>query len=99
MDGQLRQNYETSDMDHQIKELIAWGSSVVTMEPGDVIACGTNHQGLGAMQDGDHVEIEIDKVGKLAVNVSDARKRTWPKQVDEAMAAQVRDTRRAGSRR
>ena len=46
-------------------------------EPGDLIACGTNHEGLGALQDGETVEIEIEKIGRMALKVSDPLKRKW----------------------
>lgn len=90
VDDVLRQEYRTSDMANRIPALIAFASSVVTLEPGDVIACGTNHQGLGPVQDGDHLRLEIEKVGTLEVQVRDDLKREWPRAIDEAMAARVR---------
>jgi hypothetical protein len=62
----------------------------MTLVPGDVIICGTNHQGLGAMQDGDQLEMEIEKVGKLNVNVVDPQKREWERGIDQEMADRVR---------
>jgi hypothetical protein len=55
-----------------------------------VILCGTNHQGIGPLQDGDQVVMTIEKVGTLEVSVRDARRREWPRAVDHAMAARVR---------
>lgn len=75
--GELRQDYNTSDMGHSIPDTLAWLTWVTTLEPGDIIACGTNHRGLGPLQDGDKVEMEIASFGKLTVNVVDAEKRTW----------------------
>ena len=69
--------------------LVAFASSVLTLEPGDVIACGTNHQGIGAIQDGDRVEMEIEGLGRLAVGVRDPLKRSWPPGVDRNMANRV----------
>ena len=69
--GELRQDYNTNDMAHKIPELIAWITSITTLEAGDVIACGTNHRGLGPLQHGDTVEIEIGDFGKLANQVVD----------------------------
>src|SRR5205085_10685423 len=43
----------------------------------DLIACGTNHEGLGAMQDGETVEIEIDRIGRMSLDVVDQLKRSW----------------------
>ena len=79
--GELRQDYPTSDMAHKIPRVVAWVSSVMTLEPGDVIACGTNHQGLGPLQDGDELEMEIDGLGRLSgIKVKDDKKRSWPRE-------------------
>jgi hypothetical protein len=43
------------------------------------------------MQDGDKVELEISRIGRLTVNVADPLKRRWPRGVDEATAAAVRN--------
>ena len=52
--GQLRHNYNTDDMEHRVPELgRSSPSTVMTMNSGDLIACGTNHEGLGALQDGE----------------------------------------------
>jgi 2-keto-4-pentenoate hydratase/2-oxohepta-3-ene-1,7-dioic acid hydratase in catechol pathway len=75
--GTLMQNFNTSDMAHKIPRCIEWLSSVHTLEPGDIIATGTNHRGLNSFQDGDKVELEIDGLGRLAFNVKDELKRTW----------------------
>lgn len=87
--GQLRQDYNTSDMAHGVAELIEFASSITTLNLGDVIACGTNHQQLGPIQDGDLLEIEIEHIGKMGVKVQDSLKRTWPRAIDEAMAKRV----------
>ena len=90
VDGELRGKYNTDDMAHQIPECIEFFSSFMTVVPGDLLFTGTNHQGLGAMQDGEHIEMEIEKVATLGFNVSDPLKRKWAKGVDEATAAGVR---------
>lgn len=92
VDGELRQDYNTSDMERQIPELIAYISSVTPLHPGDVICCGTNHQGLGAMQDGDTVVTGIEGIGKFSLHVKDSDARNWQRGVDEAMARQVRES-------
>ena len=56
-DGQLRHNYNTDDMEHRVPELVEFATTVMTMNSGDLVACGTNHEGLGALQDGETVEI------------------------------------------
>src|SRR6202022_2741174 len=75
--GTLMQNFNTSDMAHKIPRCIEWLSSVHTLEPGDIVATGTNHRGLNSFQDGDKIEIEIEGLGRLAFNVKDELKRTW----------------------
>jgi 2-keto-4-pentenoate hydratase/2-oxohepta-3-ene-1,7-dioic acid hydratase in catechol pathway len=80
-DGQLRHHYNTDDMEHRVPELIEFATTVMTMNSGDLIACGTNHEGLGALQDGETVDIEIDKIGKMSLKVADPLKRTWERGV------------------
>jgi 2-keto-4-pentenoate hydratase/2-oxohepta-3-ene-1,7-dioic acid hydratase in catechol pathway len=75
--GVLRQNFNTSDMAHKIPRCIEWASALHTLEPGDILASGTNHRGLHAFQDGDRIELEIDQLGRLAITVRDDLKRTW----------------------
>jgi 2-keto-4-pentenoate hydratase/2-oxohepta-3-ene-1,7-dioic acid hydratase in catechol pathway len=76
-DGQLRHNYNTDDMEHRVPALVEFATTVMTMNSGDLIACGTNHEGLGALQDGEKVEIEIEKIGRMQLKVADPLKRTW----------------------
>ena len=78
--GQLRQNFNTSDMAHDIKKCVEWVTSIHTLEPGDILATGTNHRGLHAFQDGDAIELETEGLGRLKFNVRDALKRTWEKE-------------------
>jgi 2-keto-4-pentenoate hydratase/2-oxohepta-3-ene-1,7-dioic acid hydratase in catechol pathway len=68
-------------MEHRVPELIEFASGIMTLQSGNVIACGTNHEGLGPMQDGELCEIEIEKVGRMAVHVSDPLKRSWERSV------------------
>jgi 2-keto-4-pentenoate hydratase/2-oxohepta-3-ene-1,7-dioic acid hydratase in catechol pathway len=77
VNGTLKQNFNTSDMAHNIKRCIEWVSSIHTLEPGDVLATGTNHRGLSGFQDGDLVELECEGLGRLHVRVRDDLKRTW----------------------
>ena len=77
--GTLKQNYNTSDMAHKIPRCIEFVSSIHGLEPGDVLATGTNHRGLHAFQNGDKIELEIDGLGRLRVDVRDDLKRTWPR--------------------
>lgn len=85
-----RQDYSTADMEYSVVEVLAFISGYMTLVPGDVILCGTNHQGLGALQDGDQVRMEVEGVGVLEVDVRDPQKREWPRGIDTEMAARVR---------
>ena len=85
-----RHDFPTSDMAHKIPELISEFSKVTTLEPGDVIATGVNHQQIGAVQDGDEVRMEIEGLGPpLIIYISDPSKREWPRGIDTEMAARV----------
>ncbi|MBI4338672.1 MAG: fumarylacetoacetate hydrolase family protein [Chloroflexi bacterium] len=75
--GQLRHDYNTNDMEHRVPELIQFATTIMTLNSGDIIACGTNHEGLGPLQDGDLGEFEIQGIGRLTIHVSDPLKRTW----------------------
>jgi 2-keto-4-pentenoate hydratase/2-oxohepta-3-ene-1,7-dioic acid hydratase in catechol pathway len=77
VNGVLKQNFNTSDMAHKISRCISWVSSIHTLEPGDVIATGTNHRGLSSFQDGDLVELETEGLGRLHIKIRDDLKRTW----------------------
>lgn len=98
VDGVLRQDYSMNDIAHPVPEIVSGSSEISTLLPGDVLACGTNHQQLGPLQDGETVEIEIDNIGRLTVSVSDTLKRSWNAKVDDKMAARMRDFRRKGER-
>ena len=80
-DGQLRHNYNTDDMEHRVPEIIEWATRIMTLNSGDLIACGTNHEGLGMVQDGETVEIEVQGVGRMSLKVCDPLKRQWERGV------------------
>lgn len=75
--GQVMQKFNTNDMAHQIPRCIEWASSIHALEPGDILATGTNHRGLNAFMDGDKIELTVEKVGTLHIGVKDELKRTW----------------------
>jgi 2-keto-4-pentenoate hydratase/2-oxohepta-3-ene-1,7-dioic acid hydratase in catechol pathway len=58
------QNYPVSDMFFSPAEIVSRLSHDMTLEPGDVIACGTS-VGAGPLQAGDTVEVAIDGIGSL----------------------------------
>jgi 2-keto-4-pentenoate hydratase/2-oxohepta-3-ene-1,7-dioic acid hydratase in catechol pathway len=71
INGELRQNGNTRDMVFDIPSLITTLSSVVTLEPGDIIATGTP-AGVGVgftppkfVQPGDEMRCEIESIGVL----------------------------------
>ncbi len=80
VNGELKQSFNTSDMAHKIPRCIEWVTSIHTLEPGDVLATGTNHRGLSAFQNGDVVELETEGLGRLRINVRDDLKRTWARE-------------------
>jgi len=75
--GKVMQNFNTDDMAHKIPRIIEWLSSIHPLEAGDIVATGTNHRGLHPFMDGDLIELEIERIGKLTVKVRDDLKRKW----------------------
>jgi len=100
-DGQLRHNYSTDDMEHRVPELVEFASKAITLNSGDLISCGTNHEGLGALQDGETVMIEIEKIGRMSLRVEDPLKRKWERGVymgvDSTNPEAVRRNRPSGT--
>ena len=47
VNGDCKQDFNTSDMAHKIPKIIEWVSAIHTLEPGDIVATGTNHRGRG----------------------------------------------------
>ena len=90
---QERHDYRTSDLEHTLPEIIEWATKVMTLVPGDVIAIGTNHQGIGPLQDGETGKIEIEGIGSFDIKVEDPLKREWPVEIDQEMATMVREAR------
>ncbi|MFN8557356.1 MAG: fumarylacetoacetate hydrolase family protein [Dehalococcoidia bacterium] len=78
--GTLMQNYNTSDMAHKIPRCIEWVTSIHALGPGDILATGTNHRGLNPFQDGDVIELEVERLGRLRFNVRDDLHRTWARE-------------------
>ncbi|SDC97970.1 2-keto-4-pentenoate hydratase/2-oxohepta-3-ene-1,7-dioic acid hydratase (catechol pathway) [Desulfurella multipotens] len=64
VNGQIRQNSTTSHMIFNVYELVSFISQIMTLYPGDLIASGTP-SGVGGVEVGDVIEIEIEKIGKL----------------------------------
>ncbi len=64
LNGELRQDYPISDMRFSVERLVSLISADMTLEPGDVILCGTSI-GVGSMKPDSDIEIEIDGIGTL----------------------------------
>jgi 2-keto-4-pentenoate hydratase/2-oxohepta-3-ene-1,7-dioic acid hydratase in catechol pathway len=78
VNGELCQDESTADMICPVDQLIAAASSVVTLEPGDVITTGTP-SGVGAgqgrfLRHGDEVRVAIDGLGEIVNRVVDAER-------------------------
>jgi len=64
INGEIKQNSNTSQMIFSIPFLISYLSKIMTIFPGDVIITGTP-PGVGPMEPGDAVTVEIENIGKL----------------------------------
>jgi 2-keto-4-pentenoate hydratase/2-oxohepta-3-ene-1,7-dioic acid hydratase in catechol pathway len=65
VNGEVRQHGKAEEMAFSIPQLIEYITSVMTLEPGDIIATGTP-SGVGTLKSGDVVEVEIPGIGKLS---------------------------------
>jgi len=65
VNGQMRQMASTRDMVFSVATLVAYISSVMTLEPGDLIFTGTP-AGVGPLKSGDRVDVEIDGLGGIS---------------------------------
>ena len=70
LNGRVCQDGNTNMMMRDPYDLVAFASSVMTLEPGDVVTLGTP-EGVGPMQAGDIIEIEIQGIGVLRNSVRD----------------------------
>jgi 2-keto-4-pentenoate hydratase/2-oxohepta-3-ene-1,7-dioic acid hydratase in catechol pathway len=64
VNGKVVQKSNTSDLIFDVPRLVQFISGVMTLEPGDVIATGTP-PGVGPLQKGDAVEVDIEGIGVL----------------------------------
>jgi 2-keto-4-pentenoate hydratase/2-oxohepta-3-ene-1,7-dioic acid hydratase in catechol pathway len=76
VNGEIRQQSNTSDMSFSVAEQIEYLSTAFTLEPGDLLATGTP-EGVGAgmkpprfLQPGDVVRCEIDGIGAIENRVA-----------------------------
>lgn len=68
LNGELKQSSNTSNLIFKSDFLVSFISQVMTLEPEDIIMTGTP-SGIGPMNAGDTVEVEIEKIGKLTNKV------------------------------
>lgn len=64
VNGELKQDGTVSDVVFDVPQIVTFVSSVMTLLPGDVILTGTP-AGVGPIEDGDRVEVEIEGIGVL----------------------------------
>ncbi len=64
INGEYRQRSNTQKMIFPVAEVISFISTIMTLEPMDIIATGTP-EGVGPMKDGDHIEAGIEGIGVL----------------------------------
>lgn len=70
LNGEIKQNSNTSNLIFKIPYIVAFISSIMTLFPGDVILTGTP-SGVGPIKLGDIVEVVIDKIGTLKNTVKE----------------------------
>ncbi|MFC9553721.1 fumarylacetoacetate hydrolase family protein [Rhodococcus sp. NPDC056960] len=87
VNGEPRQDTSTGDLIFDVPTLIAYVSSVMTLEPGDVIATGTP-AGVGQVNSGDRLTMEITGLGRLEVTVSDEGAIAYGSRIGARLAAQ-----------
>ena len=73
LDGEVKQDGSVRDMIFSVSAIIAFVTQFMTLEPGDLIATGTP-SGVGPMQAGSTVSVEIDGIGTLQNRVVAAQR-------------------------
>jgi 2-keto-4-pentenoate hydratase/2-oxohepta-3-ene-1,7-dioic acid hydratase in catechol pathway len=72
VNGVERQRGKSTEMVFSIPYLLAYISRIMTLEPGDLIATGTP-SGVGPLERGDVVEVEIPGVSRVSNPVQESR--------------------------
>ena len=65
INGEMRQMASTRDMIFTVRQLIAFVSSVMTLEPGDLLLTGTP-AGVSPLSPGDTVDVSVEGIGTLS---------------------------------
>ncbi|MDX2152578.1 MAG: fumarylacetoacetate hydrolase family protein [Bryobacteraceae bacterium] len=64
LNGEVKQDAPVTEMMFPVADIIAYVTQFMTLEPGDLVATGTP-PGVGPMQPGDTVEVDIEGIGVL----------------------------------
>jgi 2-keto-4-pentenoate hydratase/2-oxohepta-3-ene-1,7-dioic acid hydratase in catechol pathway len=70
LNGTPTQDYFISDADYTIGEQLELATTIMTLNTGDVLACGTSRDGLQPLSNADDVRVDIGGIGELEVRVS-----------------------------
>ena len=73
VNGEPRQRANTRDLVLDIPALIEMASSYYSLQPGDLLFTGTP-EGVGPVVDGDVIEVEFEDIGRMNVDVRNARR-------------------------
>jgi len=65
VNGEMRQMASTRDMVFNVRQIVAFTSTIMTLLPGDILMTGTP-AGVGPLTNGDIVEVSIEGLGKLS---------------------------------
>jgi 2-keto-4-pentenoate hydratase/2-oxohepta-3-ene-1,7-dioic acid hydratase in catechol pathway len=68
VNNEPRQNANTKDLIMSVRDLISWGSTFYTLQPGDILMTGTP-EGVNRVVRGDTIHATIDKIGAMSVKV------------------------------
>jgi 2-keto-4-pentenoate hydratase/2-oxohepta-3-ene-1,7-dioic acid hydratase in catechol pathway len=68
LNGKLKQSGNTANLIFTVPFLVRFVSRIMTLEPGDIISTGTP-AGVGPMQPGDRVDVQIEGIGTLSNQV------------------------------
>jgi 2-keto-4-pentenoate hydratase/2-oxohepta-3-ene-1,7-dioic acid hydratase in catechol pathway len=69
LNGERRQDENTSDMVYTCADVVQYASIGTTLEAGDVVTTGTP-EGVSALSDGDTIDARIENVGEMTVDVT-----------------------------
>jgi 2-keto-4-pentenoate hydratase/2-oxohepta-3-ene-1,7-dioic acid hydratase in catechol pathway len=65
VNGEVRQHGVVGDMAYDVPAILEFITGIMTLEPGDLVATGTP-DGIGPLQAGDRVEVEVAGVGAVS---------------------------------